>query len=114
MCAIRQIIGTVIQYPTQLYVSSFGGIHEVIQLKLIIIFLAAAIALGALIGVFAYSHSKNIVVANKKKEMADTVNRIDININVRVRYIMDAAENAATSHLVQDLYPRQRAGGTRF
>lgn len=77
------------------------------QLKLIIIFLAAAIALGALIGVFSYSHSKNIVVANKKKEMADTVNRIDININVRVRYIMDAAENAAASHLVQNLFPRQ-------
>jgi two-component system sensor histidine kinase YesM len=77
------------------------------QLKLIFIFLAAAIALGALIGVFSYSHSKNIVVANKKKEMADTVNRIDININVRVRYIMDAAENATVSHLVQGLFLRK-------
>ncbi len=83
------------------------------QLKLIFIFLTAAIALGALIGVFSYSHSKNIVVANKKKEMADTVNRIDININVRVRYIMDAAENAAASHLVQDLFPRQGTGAVR-
>ncbi len=80
------------------------------QLKLIVIFLAAAIVLGALIGVFSYSHSKNIVVANKKKEMADTVNRIDININVRVRYIMDAAENAAASHLVQGLFPRLGTG----
>lgn len=77
------------------------------QLKLIVIFLTATIALGALIGVFSYTHSKNIVVANKKKEMADTVNRIDININVRVRYIMDAAENAAASHLVQDLFLQQ-------
>ena len=83
------------------------------QLKLIFIFLAAAIALGALIGVFSHSHSKNIVMANKKKEMADTVNRIDININVRVRYIMDAAENAAASHLVQDLFPRQSTGIVR-
>ncbi len=79
------------------------------QLKLIIIFLTATIALGALIGVFSYSHSKNIVEANKKKEMADTVNRIDININVRVRYIMDAAENAAAAHLVQDLFEKPRA-----
>jgi len=79
--------------------------------KLICIFLIAAATLGALIGIFSYSHSKRIVVENKKKEMADTVNRIDININVRVRYIMDAAENAAAAHVVQNLFPRPEGSG---
>lgn len=74
------------------------------RIKLISIFLLASVILGALIGMLTYSHSKRIVVENKKKEMADTVNRIDININVRVRYIMDAAENAAASHVVQNLF----------
>ncbi len=79
------------------------------RVKLICIFLIAAVILGALIGVLTYSHSKRIVMENKKKEMADTVNRIDININVRVRYIQDAAENAAASHVVQDLFPRSES-----
>jgi two-component system sensor histidine kinase YesM len=84
--------------------------HLSFRIKLICIFLVAAVMLGALIGILTYSHSKRIVVENKKKEMADTVNRIDININVRVRYIMDAAENAATSHVVNDLFPRSQNG----
>ncbi len=79
------------------------------RIKLISIFLIAAVILGALIGMLTYSHSKRIVMENKKKEMADTVNRIDININVRVRYIMDAAENAAASHVVQNLFPRSQS-----
>lgn len=82
------------------------------RIKLICIFLVAAVILGAIIGLFSYSHSKRIVVENKKKEMADTVNRIDININLRVRYIMDAAENGAASHVVQDLFPRNGNGAT--
>ncbi|MEL7607881.1 MAG: sensor histidine kinase [Bacillota bacterium] len=86
--------------------------HLSFRIKVISIFLIAAVTLGAIIGLISYSHSKRIVVENKKKEMADTVNRIDININLRVRYIMDAAENGAGSHVVQDLFPRNGNGGT--
>ncbi len=34
--------------------------------------------------------------------MSDTINRIDININVKVRYIMEILDNAVTSQLVRD------------
>ena len=101
-------------YYNKLFACLIGVITGVkrlsFRIRLITIFLIAAVILGALIGMLTYSHSKRIVMENKKKEMADTVNRIDININVRVRFITDAAENTAASHVVQNLFPRNQSG----
>jgi len=58
---------------------------------------------GILIGSFSYFHSKGIVVRNKKQEMCDTINRIDININVKVRGVMEMLDDAAEMQAVQEL-----------
>lgn len=75
--------------------------HMSFRLKLTLAFIVTAIIEGALIGGLSFYHSRDIVVKNKKQEMSDTINRIDININVKVRYIMEVLDNAADSELVQ-------------
>jgi len=71
-------------------------------MKLTLVFIITAMIEGAIIGSLSFSHSKDIVVKNKKQEMSDTINRIDININVKVRYIMEILDNAVASQLVRD------------
>ena len=75
--------------------------HMSFRLKLTLAFIVTAMIEGALIGGLSYCHSRDIVVKNKKQEMSDTINRIDININVKVRYIMEVLDNAADSELVR-------------
>ncbi len=76
--------------------------HLSFRMKLTLVFIITAMIEGAMIGSLSFSHSKAIVVKNKKQEMSDTINRIDININVKVRYIMEILDNAAASQLVRD------------
>lgn len=72
------------------------------RMKLTLVFIVTAMIEGAIIGSLSFSHSKDIVVKNKKQEMSDTINRIDININVKVRYIMEILDNAVESQLVRN------------
>ncbi|WP_312441871.1 sensor histidine kinase [Lacrimispora sp.] len=76
--------------------------HLSFRMKLTLVFIITAMIEGAIIGSLSFSHSKDIVVKNKKQEMSDTINRIDININVKVRYIMEILDNAVASQLVRD------------
>ena len=75
--------------------------HMSFRLKLTLVFIVTVMIEGTLIGGFSYYHSRGIVVRNKKQEMSDTINRIDININVKVRYIMEVLDSAADSELVR-------------
>lgn len=74
------------------------------------ILLIVVVLEGTFIGIFSYSHSERIVVENKKREMADTVNRIDININTKVRYMMDIIDDSATGTLVSAALSSWRDG----
>ena len=76
--------------------------HLSFRMKLTLVFIITAMIEGAIIGSLSFSHSKAIVVKNKKQEMSDTINRIDVNINVKVRYIMEILDNAVDSQLVRD------------
>lgn len=76
--------------------------HLSFRMKLTLVFIVTAMIEGAIIGSLSFSHSKAIVEKNKKQEMSDTINRIDININVKVRYIMEILDNAVASQLVRD------------
>ena len=76
--------------------------HLSFRMKLTLVFIITAMMEGAIIGSLSFSHSKDIVVKNKKQEMSDTINRIDVNINVKVRYIMEILDNAVVSQLVRD------------
>lgn len=77
--------------------------HLSFRMKLTLAFIVTAIIEGALIGSFSFYHSRDIVVKNKKQEMSDTINRIDININVKVRYIMKVLDSASDSELVREV-----------
>lgn len=71
--------------------------------KLILIFVVTVIFQGALIGFYSYSDAKDIVMKNKKSEMADTINRIDININVKVRSIIELMDSTSSSRIIMDI-----------
>ena len=77
--------------------------HFSFRTKLTLAFIIIAMIEGILIGSFSYFHSKGIVVRNKKQEMCDTINRIDININVKVRGVMEMLDDAAEMQAVQEL-----------
>ncbi|MEG2440700.1 MAG: sensor histidine kinase [Acetivibrio sp.] len=68
-----------------------------LQKKLVLTFVVTIITLGTLIGYFSYQDAERIVMTNKKSEMADTINRIDININAKVRGMTEVAQNLSAS-----------------
>ncbi len=71
--------------------------------KLILTFTALIVVLGVLIGFFSYQDAKQIVYSNKKSEMADTINRIDININTWVLQVTSLAENTVNNPAVLEI-----------
>lgn len=73
-----------------------------LRLKLIILFISLAIGEGVLIGYRAYSDSIEIVNTGKKREMANTVNRIDINITSKIRHINSVLESAANNEIIHN------------
>jgi two-component system sensor histidine kinase YesM len=79
-------------------------------MKLTLIFVITFVILGALIGYYSYSDASNIVMKNKKSEMADTINRIDININVKVRSMTELAESTVSSHIIRDILESKDTG----
>lgn len=76
--------------------------HLSLRMKLTIAFIITAIIEGILIGSFSYFHSRDLVVKNKKQEMSDTINRLDININERVRHIVEMLDHASNNEIVQE------------
>ena len=79
------------------------------RLKLILIFVAAVAIQGILIGFYSHQYACEIVMSNKKNEMADLVNRIDINVNDKVRYMTKQVENAVNSHMLQSYFDSRDA-----
>lgn len=59
--------------------------------------------MGSCIGYFSYESAKSMVYANKKNEMADTINRTDININTWVLQIIRLAENTSQNQAMREL-----------
>lgn len=79
------------------------GVTITLRKKLILAFTVLIVLLGSWIGYFSYQDAKNIVYANKKSEMADTINRIDIDINTWVLQIVRLAENTSQNQAVLEL-----------
>lgn len=81
--------------------------------KLILAFTGLMVALGFWIGYFSCQDAKEIVYANKKSEMADTINRVDININTWVLQIVRLAENTSKNQAVLELLDHGQITGTK-
>lgn len=73
-----------------------------LRLKLIILFIVLAVGEGILIGYITYSDSNQIVNSGQKREMSNTINRIDINISdkiMHINHILDSASGNEAVHL---------------
>jgi len=79
--------------------------------KLILIGVIPIIILGVLIGSFTYHDAKNIVTNSHKAVIADTVYRIDVNLNTRVRYVTGSIRAATEDRLAENLIQAHYAGG---
>ncbi len=71
--------------------------------KLLLIGVIPVMILGALIGFLSYNDAKNIVTNAQKEVIADTVYRIDVNLNMKVRYITESIRSATKNRLAADL-----------
>ncbi len=71
--------------------------------KLLLIGVIPVMILGVLIGFLTYNDAKNIVTNAQKEVIADTVYRIDVNLNMKVRYISESIRSAAENKLTGDL-----------
>lgn len=63
-----------------------------------------------LIGYISFSNTKGLAVLNKKQEIKDTVNRIDINMNVKTRFLMDSLNNWIDKQRLVDIVKENKLG----
>lgn len=81
--------------------------------KLLIIGVIPVMILGALIGYFSFNYAKDIVTNAQKEVIADTVYRIDVNLNMKVRYITEsirtATENKLAIELIDNYYSQSES-----
>ena len=76
--------------------------------KLLLFGVIPVVILGALIGYFTFNYAEDIVTNAQKEVIADTVYRIDVNLNMKVRYITESirtvTENKMAIDLINDYY----------
>ena len=71
--------------------------------KLLLMGVIPVMILGALIGYFSFNSAKNIVTNAQKEVIADTVYRIDVNLNMKVRYITESIRTVTENRMAGDL-----------
>lgn len=89
--------------PIPLIIGNEGNQMSV-RKKLVIMFAVTVIVLGFSIGVQSYESSRIMVIENKKNEMSDTINRIDININFWVLNVAKFAERTVEGKLKEVVF----------
>ena len=68
------------------------------------------IILGLSVGCCSYEYALNMVTENKKSEMADTVNRIDININFWGLEVTRLAQRIIDGNIAEEVFEEQNPG----
>ena len=68
------------------------------------------IVLGLFIGYCSYEYALNMVTENKKSEMADTINRIDININFWGLEVTRLAQRIVDGNIAGEAFEEPEAG----
>ena len=79
--------------------------------KLVVICTAALLMQGIAVGFFSWSHAEGLILAGKRKDMADMVNLVDINLNVTVRYISGLIDSAGESQALRQLVGQEGGNG---
>lgn len=87
-----------------------GGDPISVRKKLMLILAGFVIVLGLFIGYCSYEYALNMVTENKKSEMADTINRIDININFWGLEVTRLAQRIVDGNIAGEAFEEQEAG----
>lgn len=87
-----------------------GGDLISVRKKLMLILAGIVIVLGLFIGYCSYEYALNMVTENKKSEMADTINRIDININFWGLEVTRLAQRIVDGNIAGEAFEEQEAG----
>ena len=77
--------------------------HLSFKQKLIIIGVIPIMIIVALIGYFTFRYAEDIVTNAQKEVIADTVYRIDVNLNMKVRYIAESIRTVTENRMAVDL-----------
>ncbi len=87
-----------------------GGDPISVRKKLMLILAGIVIVLGLFIGYCSYEYALNMVTENKKSEMADTINRIDININFWGLEVTRLAQRIVDGNIAGEAFEEPEAG----
>ncbi len=87
-----------------------GGDPISVRKKLMLILAGIVIVLGLFIGYCSYEYALNMVTENKKSEMADTINRIDININFWGFEVTRLAQRIVDGNIAGEAFEEPEAG----
>lgn len=80
---------------------ALGGDIISVRKKLMLILAGIVIVLGMSVGYYSYDYALNMVTDHKKHEMADTINRIDININFWGLEVTRLAQRVVDGNIVE-------------
>lgn len=78
-----------------------GGDIISVRKKLMLLLAGIVIVLGLSVGYYSYDYALNMVTNHKKNEMADTINRIDININFWGLEVIRLAQRVVDGNIVE-------------
>lgn len=79
-----------------------------------LLFAGVVIILGLAIGYCSYNYARDMVTDSKKYEMADTINRIDININFWVLEVTRMAQRAVDGNLIDGVFQNGVSEDTEY
>lgn len=91
-----------------------GGDIISVRKKLMLTLAGIVIILGLSVGYCSYDYALNMVTDSKKSEMADTINRIDININFWGLEVTRLAQRITEENIAEDSYKKQDAAGSSY
>ena len=70
--------------------------------KIMIGFITIGILQGGIMGYFAYSHARSLIFNNKKNEMENMLEKINISVTDKVSYMTQLGQSTATSQIVRN------------
>ena len=70
--------------------------------KIMIVFITIGILQGGIMGYFAYSHARSLIFNNKKNEMENMLEKINISVTDKVSYMTQLGQSTATSQIVRN------------
>ena len=70
--------------------------------KIMIVVITIGILQGGIMGYFAYSHARSLIFNNKKNEMENMLEKINISVTDKVSYMTQLGQSTATSQIVRN------------